>query len=88
MGGEGHSSSCKTLFTNVTEAQGCVIKSFQGDFGQSSFFMTYPFGAAKTDLEQSFRCPPAPSLEQSQKQDAAELTESERSTVLLEHPGV
>ena len=50
--------------------------------------MTYPFGAIKTDLEKAFRLPDAPALEQPQKQDAAELSESERSTVLFEHPGV
>ena len=52
------------------------------------FFMTYPFGAIKTDLEKAFRLPDAPPLEQPQTPDAAELSESERSTVLLEHPGV
>ena len=52
------------------------------------FFMTYPFGAIKTDLEKAFRLPDALPLEQPQKQAAAELSESERSTVLFEHPGV
>ena len=55
------------------------------------FFMTYPFGAIKTDLEKAFRLPDAPpleQLEQPQKQDVAELSESERLTVLFEHPGV
>ena len=52
------------------------------------FLMTYPFGAITTDLEKAFRLPGAPPLEQPQKQDAAELSESERSTVLFEHPGV
>ena len=50
--------------------------------------MTYPFGAIKTDLEKAFRLPDAPPLEQSGQQDAAELSKSERSTVLFEHPGV
>ena len=50
--------------------------------------MTYPFGAIKTDLEKAFRLPDAPSLEPSQKQDAAELSELELSTVLFEHPDV
>ena len=68
--------------------QGCAIKSFLGGCGQSLFFLTYPFGAAKTDLEKAFQLPDAPLLEQFQKQDAAELSESERSTVLLEHPSV
>ena len=52
------------------------------------FFMTYPFGAIKTDLEKAFRLPDAPPLEQPQKQDAVEMSESERSTVLFEHPGI
>ena len=39
------------------------------------FFMTYPFGAIKTDLEKAFRLPDAPPLEQPQKQDVAELSE-------------
>ena len=48
--------------------------------------MTYPFGAIKTDLEKAFRLPDAPPLEQPQKQDAAELSESDLSTVLLSTP--
>ena len=56
--------------------------------GGPLFFMTYPFGAIKTDLEKAFRLPDAPPLEQPQKQDFAELSESERSTVLFEHPGI
>ena len=50
--------------------------------------MTYPFGAIKSDLEKALRIPDAPPLEQPQMQDAAELSESERSTVLFERPGV
>ena len=87
MGGEGHDSRYKTLLTNVTEVQGYVAKLFRGGCGRS-FFMTYPFGAIKTDLEKAFRLLDAPPLEQPQKQDVAELSESERSTVLFEHPGV
>ena len=52
------------------------------------FFLTYPFGAIKTDLEKAFRRPDAPLMEQPENQDSAELIESERSTALLEHPGV
>ena len=52
------------------------------------FFMTYPFGAIKTDPGKAFRLPDAPQLEQPKKQEAAELSESELSTVLFEHPGV
>ena len=47
--------------------------------------MTYPFGAAKADLEKAFRLPDAPPLEQPQSQDPPELSESERSTLLLDH---
>ena len=50
--------------------------------------MTYPFGAIKTDLEKAFSLSEATQLEQPQKQDAAELSESQQSTVLFEHPGV
>ena len=87
MGAEGHGSRYKTLLTNVTEAQRCVVKLFRGLWAVL-FCMTYPFGAAKTGLEKAFRLPDAPLPEQAQKQDAAALTESERSTLLLEHPGV
>ena len=52
------------------------------------FFMTYSFGAIKTDLEKAFRLPDAPPLEQLQKQDAVEMSESDLSTVLFEHPGI
>ena len=45
-------------------------------------------GAIKAGLEKAFRLPDAPPLEKPQKQDASELSESERSTVLSEHPGV
>ena len=55
---------------------------------QSSFFMTYPFGAIKTDLEKAFRLLDASPLEQPQRQDDTELSQSEQSTVLFEHPGV
>ena len=38
LGGEGHGSRYKTLLTNVTEAHGCVVESFRGGCGRSSFF--------------------------------------------------
>ena len=50
--------------------------------------MTYPFGAIKTHLENAYRLPDAPLLEQPQNKSAAELSESELSTVLFEHPDV
>ena len=88
MGGEGHSSRYKTLLTNVTEAQGCVAKAFRGLWAVLFSYELPPFGAIKTDLEKVFRLPDAAPLEQPQKQDAAELSESDLSTVLFEHPGV
>ena len=50
--------------------------------------MTYLSSAIKTDLEKAFRLPDDPTLEQPHKQDVVELSESELSTVLFEHPGV
>ena len=52
------------------------------------FFMTYLFGAIRTDLEKAFRLPDTPPLEKHQTQDVAELSESELSTDLFERPGV
>ena len=52
------------------------------------FFMTYPFGATKTDLEKAFRLPDAPALREIQPHEPAELSETEQATVLFEHPGV
>ena len=52
------------------------------------FFMTYPFGSTKTDLEKAFRLPDAPALREIQSPEPAELSETELATVLFEHPGV
>jgi hypothetical protein len=52
------------------------------------FFMTYPFGATKTDLEKAFRLPDEPALREIQHREPAELSETELATVLFEHPGV
>jgi hypothetical protein len=52
------------------------------------FFMTYPFGATKTDLEKAFRLPEAPSRGETQEYEPADSSESELATVLYEHPGV
>ena len=52
------------------------------------FFMTYPFGATKTDLEKAFRLPDAPSSGETQDNEPAALSESELAVVLHEHPGV
>ena len=35
--GEDHGSRYKTLLTNVTEAQGCVVESFREGCGRPSF---------------------------------------------------
>ena len=52
------------------------------------FLMTYLFGTIKADLEKAFRLPDVSVPEESQKQKSAELTDSELSTVLFEHPGI
>ena len=54
--------------------------------GGPLFFMTYPFGVIKADLEKAFRLPDAPPLERPQKHDAAELSESELSRFCLSTP--
>ena len=52
------------------------------------FFMTYPFGATKTDLEKAFRLPDVLVITEAQTQESVEMTESDLATVMLEHPGV
>ena len=50
-------------------------------------FMTYPFGAARTELEKAFALPsvqPAAELETASR--ARELSESDRAVALFEHP--
>jgi hypothetical protein len=92
LGSEGHDSRCKTLLSNVTEAQRCVTNAFLGECSwglhEPSFFMTYPFGATKTDLEKAFRLPDALVITEAQTQESVEMTESDLATVMLEHPGV
>ncbi len=49
--------------------------------------MTYPFGAARTELEKAFALPsvpPASELEQASR--PRELSESDRAVALFEHP--
>ena len=49
--------------------------------------MTYPFGAARTELEKAFALPsvqPAAELETASR--ARELSESDRAVALFEHP--
>tara|TARA_B100001063_G_scaffold100295_2_gene93692 strand:- start:1173 stop:1328 length:156 start_codon:yes stop_codon:yes gene_type:complete len=49
--------------------------------------MTYPFGAAKTELEKSFALPSAPpSSEFESSSDARQLSESDLAVALFEHP--
>ncbi|WP_186988456.1 MULTISPECIES: hypothetical protein [unclassified Synechococcus] len=49
--------------------------------------MTYPFGAARTELEKAFALPsvpPAAELEPASR--VRELSESDRAVALFEHP--
>ena len=55
---------------------------------QALFFMTYPFGATKTDLEKAFRLPDVLVITKAQTQEFVQMTESDLATVMLEHPGV
>ena len=54
--------------------------------------MTYPFGAAKTELEKAFALPSLelPSLQRPSATDPAsdprEITETDRAVALFEHP--
>ena len=54
--------------------------------------MTYPFGAAKTELEKAFALPSLsrPSLQRPSGTDPAsdpsEITETDRAVALFEHP--
>ncbi|QNI58975.1 hypothetical protein SynBIOSU31_02109 [Synechococcus sp. BIOS-U3-1] len=49
--------------------------------------MTYPFGAARTELEKSFALPSAPpSSEFESSSDVRQLSESDLAVALFEHP--
>ena len=56
-------------------------------------FMTYPFGAARTELEKAFALPSVPSAAELEPasslqltSDARQLSESDRAVALFEHP--
>ena len=55
--------------------------------------MTYPFGAARTELEKAFALPSVPSATELEPasslqltSDARQLSESDRAVALFEHP--
>ena len=49
--------------------------------------MTYPFGAARTELEKSFPLPSVlPASELELPSEMRELSESDRAVALFEHP--
>ena len=50
-------------------------------------FMTYPFGAARTELEKAFALPSvAPASEPERVSEARQLSETDRAVALFEHP--
>ena len=52
-----------------------------------SAFMTYPFGAARTELEKSFALPAVlPASELELPSEVCELIETDRAVALFEHP--
>ena len=56
-------------------------------FRLAAAFMTYPFGAAKTELEKAFALPSEPSAAEPEPVPRArELSESDRAVALFEHP--
>ncbi len=49
--------------------------------------MTYPFGAARTELEKSFALPSVPPTSELEVgSDARQLSESDLAVALFEHP--
>ena len=70
-----------------------MLRAVRLPFRLTAAFMTYPFGAARTELEKAFALPsvpPAAELEPASNlrltSDARELTESDRAVALYEHP--
>ena len=62
-------------------------------FRLTAAFMTYPFGAARTELEKAFALPSVSSAAELElasnlqlTSDARELSESDRAVALFEHP--
>ena len=64
-----------------------MLRAVRLPFRLTAAFMTYPFGAARTELEKAFALPsvlPAAELEPASR--ARELSESDRAVALFEHP--
>ena len=64
-----------------------MLRAVRLPFRLTTALVTYPFGAARTELEKAFALPsepPASELEQASR--ARELSESDRAVALFEHP--
>ena len=70
-----------------------MLRAVRLPFRLTAAFMTYPFGAARTELEKAFALPSVPSAAElvpaSRLQstfDPRQLSESDRAVALFEHP--
>ena len=64
-----------------------MLRAVRLPFRLTAAFMTYPFGAARTELEKAFALPsvpPAAELEPASR--ARARSESDRAVALFEHP--
>ena len=64
-----------------------MLRAVRLPFRLTAAFMTYPFGAARTELEKAFALPSVPSAAELEPASRArELSESDRAVALFEHP--
>ena len=70
-----------------------MLRAVRLPFRLTAASMTYPFGAARTDLEKAFALPSVPSAAELEPasslqltSDARQLSESDRAVALFEHP--
>ena len=70
-----------------------MLRAVRLPFRLTAAFMTYPFGAARTELEKAFALPSVPSAAELEPASSLQLTsnarqlgESDRAVALFEHP--
>ena len=64
-----------------------MLRAVRLPFRLTAAFMTYPFGAARTELEKAFALPSVPPVAELETASRArELSESDRAVALFEHP--
>ena len=70
----------RLMFRNVKSAGPLALRLIAAS-------MTYPFGAARAELEKAFALPSVPPASESNRVSRArELSESDRAVALFEHP--